>query len=220
MLHRKDSAEAAALLRMRQFYNVRAFDVRQQGARLTVNLHAAQGMTGWMIGQHAIPARAEICDAQFIHQVFSEFVDAIAYRLGARQPDWIIQKQFGIAMLDHVRAGTRGNHNIPVCFFEDTDGMLHNRARFGAQAGIKGRLSTARLFAGKFHGHTEAAQNADDGLPCLRVERIDETRDEELDGRHDSIVILKGTNQQIGKEGSLLYFVYLYTRKVWYDSCL
>ena len=92
-------------------------------------------------------------------------------------------------------ARARGNDNIPVCFFENADRVFHNRTRLRAQARIEGGLSATGLVARELHGEAEAAENADDSLTSLRVERIDETGDEELYGRHESIVILKGVKK-------------------------
>src|SRR5512138_2822741 len=91
-------------------------------------------------------------------------------------------------MFEHVRARTGGNDDIPLRCFEYADRMLHNRTCFEAQAGVEGRLSATGLVAGKFHGQAEAAENADDGLSRLRVERIDKTGDEKLHDRHASIL--------------------------------
>ena len=90
VLQRKDAAKPAALLGLRQLHDLRAAHMRQQGARLAVDLHAAQRMAGRVIGQDSIPVRAKVSDIEFIDQVFGEFIHAISQRLGARQPDGII----------------------------------------------------------------------------------------------------------------------------------
>src|SRR5215207_1172114 len=79
MFHRKDPAEAATFLRLRQFHDLRPADVCQQGARLAVDLHAAQSMAGGVIGQRPIPARAEVDDAQLVYKILGEFVDAVSH---------------------------------------------------------------------------------------------------------------------------------------------
>jgi hypothetical protein len=45
------------------------------------------------------------------------------------------------------------------------------------------------LIAWEFHGHAQAAENAEDRLTRLWVKRIDEAGDKELHGRHATIVI-------------------------------
>src|SRR5689334_20820471 len=92
-------------------------------------------------------------------------------------------------MFDHVGAGTGRNDNISLCFFENSDGMLYDRAGLCPQACVECWLSAAGLIARKFHGNAETVENANDGFPCLRVERIDEASDEKLHSRHESIVI-------------------------------
>lgn len=68
--------------------------------------------------------------------------------------------------------------------------MLRHRTRFTAQSGVERRLSAASLFVGKIHIKVEAVENVHDGFTRLRVERIDETGDEQLNVSHESIVIL------------------------------
>jgi hypothetical protein len=51
-------------------------------------------------------------------------------------------------------------------------------------------LPTASLFAGEVHTNAEAVENVHDRLTRLRVEGIDETGDEKLDGCHESILSL------------------------------
>ena len=75
---------------MRQFYNLRAAHVCQQGTRLAVNVHAAQGMAGGVVREHPVPTRAEVGDSESIDKIFRELVHAIAYYLSPRQPDGII----------------------------------------------------------------------------------------------------------------------------------
>jgi hypothetical protein len=67
--------------------------------------------------------------------------------------------------------------------------MFRERTRFVAQACVKGRLSAAGLVVREFHGNAETVENVHDGLTSLRVERIDETGNEELDVGHASILI-------------------------------
>ena len=74
MLYGKDSAEATTILGFGQFADFRAFDIRQQFARLAVNAQAAMQVTGWMISQWAVPARAEISDTQNINKIFRELI--------------------------------------------------------------------------------------------------------------------------------------------------
>lgn len=62
--------------------------------------------------------------------------------------------------------------------------MLRERTRLRMQARAEGRLSATGLVADEVHADAEALKNADDCLPSLRVERIDETRHEELDAGH------------------------------------
>jgi len=67
--------------------------------------------------------------------------------------------------------------------------MFRKRTRFAAQACVKSRLSAAGLVLREFHGNAEAVENIHDGLTSLRVERIDETGNEELDVGHAPILI-------------------------------
>jgi hypothetical protein len=73
--------------------------------------------------------------------------------------------------------------------------MLHNRACFRAQTCVEGRLSAAGLSTWKVNAQAQAAENADNGFTSFRVERIDQTGDEELHGRHELIVILNYHNR-------------------------
>lgn len=85
--------------------------------------------------------------------------------------------------------------------------MLHDGTGLCPQAGVEGRLSTAGLVMWKVNAQAKAAENADDGFTGFRVERVDQTRDEELHGRHESIVI----RFRFRKSKSEIL-------KVWYDS--
>lgn len=76
MFDGKNSAEAAAIFRAGQVNDLRAFHVGEQGARLTINSHSAQGVAGWVISEDAVPARAHVGGAEFIHEVFGELVDS------------------------------------------------------------------------------------------------------------------------------------------------
>jgi hypothetical protein len=67
--------------------------------------------------------------------------------------------------------------------------MFCDRPRLCTQPCIEIGLSAAGLVWCELHGYAKALENIHDGLACLRVERIDETCDKELDSRHDSIVI-------------------------------
>jgi len=67
--------------------------------------------------------------------------------------------------------------------------MFNDGSRFSAQASIEGWLSATGLVAGEVHVNAEAVENVHDGFTSLRVERIDETGDEKLNMRHESIVI-------------------------------
>ena len=85
--------------------------------------------------------------------------------------------------------------------------MLHDWTCFRSQTGVEGWLSAACLVTREFNADAKAAENTDDGLASFRVERIDQTGDEELHGRHESIVIrflFQNPKVQI--------------LKVWYDS--
>jgi hypothetical protein len=68
--------------------------------------------------------------------------------------------------------------------------MFDQRARFVPQTGVEGWLPAAGLIGWEFHGLSEAAEDADDGLARFRVERIDEAGDEELHSGHESILTL------------------------------
>ena len=92
MFHGEDAAEAAAIFSGGQIHDLGTFDVCEQRARLTVNVHAAQKMTGWVIGECSIPACANIGDAELVHKIFGEFEDTFTQGLGARQPNGIILK--------------------------------------------------------------------------------------------------------------------------------
>lgn len=112
-------------------------------------------------------------------------------------------------MLDHVRAGTGRDDDVSVRFFEHTNGVLYDRSSLRAQTGVEGGLSTAGLIGGEVHGKVEAAENADDRLARLRVERVDEAGDEELHCRHKSIVIRFPSSKNR-----------LRILKIWYDTLL
>jgi hypothetical protein len=133
---------------------------------------------------------AEVGDSKIVNKIFGKFKDAFAQCLRARQPDGIIGKEFRIAMLNHVGAGTGWHHNITGCFFEHADHMLCHRSGFGAHARVEGWLSATGLVGGKIHVNAEAVENVHDGFTSLRVERIDEAGDEKLNVSHASIVIL------------------------------
>ena len=77
----------------------------------------------------------------------------------------------------------------PVVFSNTLNRMFRNRARLCTQACVEGWLSATGLVAGEVHVNAEAVENVHDGLTSLRVERIDETGDEELNVSHVSIVI-------------------------------
>ena len=81
--------------------------------------------------------------------------------------------------------------------------MFCERARFIAQACVEGRLSATGLVLGEVHGNAEAVENVHDGLTSLRVERIDETGNEELDVGHASILI-----QNPNPESLVLFSIY------------
>ena len=147
-------------------------------------------MTGRVIGEGPVPLCAYICHAETVHEVFGEFIDSFSQSLCPREPYRIISEQFRVIVLDHVRARTGGHHNIPGRIFKDVDGMFGNGACFGTQPGVEVRLSAAGLIGSEFHGHAEAGENIHNGLTRLRVERIDETGDEELYVSHKPIVIL------------------------------
>ena len=67
--------------------------------------------------------------------------------------------------------------------------MFRNRARILAETCVELRLSAAGLLAGEVHANAEAVENVHDGLTSLREEGIGQAGDEELDGRHESILI-------------------------------
>jgi hypothetical protein len=85
--------------------------------------------------------------------------------------------------------------------------MLHDWTGLRSQTGVEGRLSTAGLVMWEVNTQAKAAENADYGFTSFWVERIDQTRDEELDSRHESIVI----RFRFQKSKSEIL-------KVWYDS--
>ena len=58
VFNREDAAKATTIFRVGQLHKLCAFYVCQQCARLAVNVHATQGVTGWMIGNHSLPACA------------------------------------------------------------------------------------------------------------------------------------------------------------------
>ena len=191
MFHREDAAEAATFLRVGQLHDLRAFDICQQGARLTVNAHPAREMAGWVVGEYPVPLCAQVSDAKIVHKIFREFKDPIAQCLRARKPDRVIREEFGIIVLYHVRAGTGRHHDVAGCFFEHADGMFSDGTGFGAQACVEGWLSATGLVGREVHVNAESAENVHDRLTSLRVERIDETGHKELNMSHESIVIPK-----------------------------
>ena len=208
MLHRKDAPKSATQIGFRQIDQRCPSDVRQKGARLTVNMHAPQRVTGGMIGEGSIPMCAEVGDAESIDKILGEFVDAISNSLGAGQPIWIVLKQLAISMFEHVRARAGRDNNIPLRFFKNPDRMFHDGTGLCAQAGVEGRLSAAGLIAGKFYGEAETAENTDNGLTRLRVERIDQASDEKLHRCHESIVIgFRFRNSETWNSKSLVSFL-------------
>jgi hypothetical protein len=92
MFHRKDSPESTTRIGFRQIDQPCPSNVRQQGARLTVDVHAPQRVTGGMVGEQSIPVCAEVGDAQSIDKIFGKFVHAISNGLGAGQPVRIVLK--------------------------------------------------------------------------------------------------------------------------------
>jgi hypothetical protein len=71
--------------------------------------------------------------------------------------------------------------------------MFSDRACFDPQTCVEVGLPAAGLVGREFHAHAKAAQNVHDRLTRLRVERIDQAGDEQLDCGHISIV---SPNQQ------------------------
>ena len=104
VFHRKDATKATTRIGFRQIDQRRASHVCQQGAWLTVNVHAAQRVTGGMVGERSIPVRTQIRDAQVIDEILREFINTISDGLGPWQPVGIILEQFHVSMLDHVSA--------------------------------------------------------------------------------------------------------------------
>jgi hypothetical protein len=66
--------------------------------------------------------------------------------------------------------------------------MLGDRARLRPKAGIEVGLSTAGLIGRKIHGQAEVVEDIHNRLPRLRVERVDQAGDEQLDVGHESIL--------------------------------
>ena len=77
-------------------------------------------------------------------------------------------------MLNHVRAGAGGYHNLAGRFFEYADHVFGNGSGLRSQARVEVRLSAAGLVRREFHVYAKVAEKVYDGLPRLRVERIDE----------------------------------------------
>src|SRR5215208_5992809 len=171
-------------------------------------MHAPQGVTGGMVGEQPIPVCAEVGDAHSIDKILGKLVHTISNGLGAGQPIWIILKQLAISMFDHMGARAGWNNNIPLRFFKDPNGMFHDGTRLCPQTGVEGWLSAAGLITRKFYGKSEAAENADNGLPRLRVEGIDQARNEKLHRRHESIVIrFRFLNSETWNTKSLVSFL-------------
>jgi hypothetical protein len=85
-------------------------------------------------------------------------------------------------------AGAGGDDDIAIGFLEEADGVLGSGAGLVAQAGIEVWLAATGLIARELDAEAEAAENLNDGLTRLRVERVDEAGDEELDCDHFRIV--------------------------------
>jgi len=88
-----------------------------------------------------------------------------------------------------MRARTGRNDYIARCLFKYADRVFNDGSRLRAQARVEGRLSATGLVAGEVHVNAEAVENVHDCLTSLRVERIDEAGDEELNVSHELIVI-------------------------------
>ena len=93
-------------------------------------------------------------------------------------------------MPEHMGTRTGWRDNIFPGTFKYADRVLRDRACLHAQARVEVGLSAARLIGGEVHVHTQAAENIHNCLTCLRVERIDQAGDEELDGGHGLILSL------------------------------
>ena len=116
-------------------------------------------------------------------------------------------------MFKHMRARSGWHDNIASRLFKHANGMFRDGTCLRAQACIETRLSATGLVGREVHVNAEAAENVHDGFTSLRVERIDETGDEKLNMRHESIVIhsrlpksaLKNLGMESSKDfGSLL----------------
>src|SRR5579871_2187074 len=83
-LDREQSAEAAALGAVTQLEDAYAVDRAQKRARLVDNLKLAQQMARSVISDRTLVARADVLDAQHVHQEIRELADPRANRLGAR----------------------------------------------------------------------------------------------------------------------------------------
>jgi len=66
--------------------------------------------------------------------------------------------------------------------------MFCDSACIMAQASVELRLSATGLITGKAHVNAEAAENINDGLGCVRKERIGQAGDEKLNLGHESIL--------------------------------
>jgi len=180
MRHGEDPAKAAAVLFFGQFYDGGTLHLSQQRTRLVVDAQSAREMAGWMVGQCAVPVCACVNDIQNIHQILGEFECPFCQCLRAGQPVWVVREEFRIIVADHMRARAGGGEHISGQAFEHVDHVLGYLARIRTEAGVELRLSAAGLGSGEVHVHTQALENADDGLSSFGVERIDQAGCEEL----------------------------------------
>ncbi len=102
-------------------------------------------------------------------------------------------------MFHHMRARTRGHHDVARRFLEHFDCVLCDRACLCVKTRTEERLAATSLVAGEVHAQAEAAENAHDRLASLRVERIDKACYKKLDAIHAVIVMQTARLRRIRK---------------------
>jgi hypothetical protein len=93
----------------------------------------------------------------------------------------IIPEEFGVAMPNHVRTGTRGDHKRHLDFCKEIHSTSCHDTRFIPVAGVESWLPTASLFSIEVDRAARVRQHFDNGLTCLGKEAVYQAGYEKLD---------------------------------------
>ncbi len=175
----KHPAESAAGFTLAHLDEFQPFDGAQEFAGGFADAEFAEAVAAVVKGHATVETRAEVADAEPVHEEVGELVGFRRERFRGGFLRAVVEK-LGVELFHHRAAGAGGG--------DDDLGIAKGGELRGGDgaglvpvAGIEGRLAAAGLGLGVVDLVAEALEDFDHGHADLRVERIDEAGNEKGD---------------------------------------